>query len=276
VSTTDSRFDYEEYVLSKNELRALIDNDFSELIALIKKCDHLILASTQDLGTVEALSAAVHAHSLFLAAYDLARAGHFSAMFPLFRTAIESAVYGYLFNREEGLVEKWRNRHESEAGFDESKKAFTAAIKRFRGHLKEHDAQSGDTPYEELVSSLYDGAIDFGAHPNPIALTNNMSVVVEPEQLRVRYEYLRTNKAGILQGLFACIDYALAIAVINHLSRMQINPGLPGLDATFLETYRECRALTDKLNGAPIGFDNRYYKRINTFVKKSNNDGEDE
>ncbi|WP_439820608.1 hypothetical protein ACSPX5_27225 [Pseudomonas sp. HLG18] len=268
MSNSDNRFDYEAYTASKNELRKLIENDFAEVIALVNKCDHLILDSTEDLGSTEPLTAAVHAHSLFVAAYDLARAGHFSALFPLFRTAMESAIYGYLFNREEGLVEKWRNRHTSDADFNTSKQAFTAAIKRFRGYIQEHDANSNDTPYEQHIFSLYDAAIDFGAHPNPIALTNNTSVVAEPEQLKVSYEYLRRNKKGILQGLYACIDYALAIAEINHLSRMLVNPELPGLDATFLATFNEYKALSDKLNGQPIGFDNRYYKRINPFVRK--------
>lgn len=269
MSISDTPFDYDEYATARRELRELIQEDFAEAIAHVRKCDHLILASTKNIGSVEALSAAVHAHSLYLAACDLARSGHFSAMFPLFRTAMESAVYGYLFNAEEGLIEKWRNRHVSTECFNESKQAFTRAMTRFRTSIQKHDEQSGDHPYTELLMSLYDAAIDYGAHPNPIALTNNTSVVVEGDKTKFSYNYLRTDGVGIRQGFFACFDYGMAIAVINHFSRMKVDPSLPGLDATFEQFYRETNALSDKLNGEPIGFENRYYTRVNPFVPKS-------
>ena len=266
MSISDTPFDYDQYATARLSLAALIQEDFAEAIAHVRKCDHLILASTENLGSVEALSAAVHAHSLYLAACDLARSGHFSAMFPLMRTAMESAVYGYLFNTEEGLIDKWRNRHVTPECFNESKQAFTRAMTRFRTSIQKHDQHSGDTPYTELLMSLYDAAIDYGAHPNPIALTNNMSVSVEDNQIKFSYDYLRTDLVGIRQGFFACFDYGMAIAVINHFSRMVIDPTLPGLDATFVQFYRETNAVSDKLHGEPIGFKNRYYDRINTFV----------
>lgn len=266
MKTTETHFDYDQYAAAKSELRKCIQKDFTEAIAHVKKCDHLILSSTHELGSVEALSAAAHAHSLFLAAYDLARTGHFSAMFPLFRTAMESAVYGYLFNREEGLIEKWRKRHTSDSDFNLCKKEFTRAMKRFRSYLQEHDQQSGDTPYEAHIMSLYDAAIDFGAHPNPIALVNNTSIIAEGNFFKFSYEYLCTQKEGILKGFLACFDYGIVIAEINHFSRMQVNPNLPGLDDTFLAFSRETNAISDKLCGQPIGFENRYYNRINRFT----------
>ncbi|HFH2580644.1 hypothetical protein [Pseudomonas aeruginosa] len=272
METTSPHFDYDQYAATKYELRKLIQEDFVEAIAHGEKCDHLILSSTRELGAGEALAAAVHAHSLYLAAYDLARAGHFSAMFPLLRTALESAVYGYLFNREEGLIDKWRKRHVSDEDFNNCKQAFTRAMTRFRGYLQEHDKKPGDTPYEEYVMSLYDAAIDFGAHPNPIALVNNTSVIAEGTQSKFTYQYLRTEKKGIAQGFVACFEFATVIAVVNHLSRMQINPELPGLDVTFLDFFRETNAVSDKLNGQPIGFDNRYYNRVNSLVSPKKDD----
>lgn len=139
MSISDTHFDYDQYATARLSLAELIQEDFAEAISHVRKCDHLILASTKNLGSVEALSAAVHAHSLYLAACDLARSGHFSAMFPLIRTAMESAVYGYLFNTEEGLIDKWRNRHVSKECFNESKQAFTRAMTRFRTSIQKHD-----------------------------------------------------------------------------------------------------------------------------------------
>lgn len=268
MGTPDFSFDYDQYSASMAGIDQSIRKNLPQAVEHLKKCDHLILSNLVDLGSVEALSAATHAHSLYLAACKLALGGHFSAMFPLMRTALEAAIYGYLFNKEEGLVEKWRNRHESEEGFKRSKEAFTRAINRFRGYVQEHDRTSGDTPYEKHIFGLYDASIDYGGHPNPIALTNATSVVEETGFLKFRYDYLRKDKHGVVQGMLACFDYGIILAVITHLSRMEVTKGLPGLDATFQPFFRETNVLADDLHGQPIGFDTRYYERINDFVKQ--------
>jgi len=266
MDDSQQNFCYEQYESVKEILREQIKNDFSEIITQVKKCDYIIESSIQGMKTYESLTAAANAHSLFLVAFDLAQSGHFTAMFPLFRTALESAIYGYLFNREEGLSEKWKKRQLSEEDFKSNKQAFTAAVKRFRKYLQHHDEKSGDTPYEEHIMSLYDAAIDFGAHPNPIGLLNNVSLENNGETTKFSYDYLCTDLKDIFKALTACLDYGIAIAEINHLSHIHSNPNHPGLDSIFLDFIIENNAIIDKLNGSPLGFENRYYNRINSFV----------
>ncbi len=259
-------FCYEQYESVKELLREQIKNDFSEIISQIKKCDDMIVSSLYGMDTSESLTVAANAHSLFLVAFDLAQSGHFTAMFPLFRTALESAIYGYLFNREDGLIELWRKRQLSEEDFKSNKQAFTTAVKRFRGYLQQYDKKSNNTPYENYIMTLYDAAIDFGAHPNPIGLLNNVSLENEGEAIKYSYNYLCTDFKNILKAFSACLDYGTAIIAINHLSHIYSNPEHPGLDSICLDFINENSAIVDKLNGSPLDFEQRYYNRINNFV----------
>ncbi len=76
-------YDYDQYVATKHFLREKIEEDFGFALNHLKRCDQLILESVQDVVAGDALAAALHAHSLYLAACDLARAGHLSALFLL-------------------------------------------------------------------------------------------------------------------------------------------------------------------------------------------------
>ncbi|QXI08465.1 hypothetical protein HU718_012410 [Pseudomonas tensinigenes] len=261
-------FDFEQYRDSMVQAEKNITNSLPEAVWHLKKCDHLILSTLENLGSNESRAAAAHSHSLYLAACNLALGAHLSAIFPLLRTAMESAVYGYLFNREPGLYQSWLNRHDNEDSFLENKKSFTPAMKRFRKYLREHDEQSTGTPYEYHIMGLYDAAIDFGAHPNPIALTNATTVEQHEEFEKFKYDYLRVDYSSVAQGIVAIYEYAQAIAMINHFSRMCVTPETEGLDNMFLEFVKETNEICDKLNGNPIGFNSRHYSQINNLVKR--------
>ncbi|MQB16496.1 hypothetical protein DXU77_15585 [Pseudomonas lactis] len=262
-------FGFDQYRASMSETERNITDALPEAVTHLKKCDHLILSTLEGLGCTESRAAAAHAHSLYLAACNLALGAHLSAIFPLLRTAMESAVYGYLFNREPGLSQSWLSRHDDEEGFQQNKRSFTPAVKRFRKYLKEHDEQSKGTPYEKHIMGFFDAAIDFGAHPNPIALSNATTVERHDNFERFKYDYLRVDYPSVIQGLVATYEFAQAIAMINHFSRMCITPGIKGLDEMFLGFVEETNGICDKLNGSPIGFDSRYYTQINNLVKRS-------
>lgn len=262
-------FDFDAYRLSMSIIEKKIITTLPDAIEHLNKCDHLILSTLVGIGCTESRMAATHAHSLYLAACKLAIGGHFSAIFPLFRTAMESAIYGYLFNREPGLSASWVGRHNDQEAFERSKKSFTTAVKRFRKYLQDHDEQTSGTHYEKHIMSFIDAAIDFGAHPNPIALTNATSIDKQDQQTNFKYDYLRPEYSYVIQSLIATYEYGQAIAMINHFSRMCITPNIRGLDEVFLDFIDETNAIADKLNGAPIGFDSPHYNRINNLVKRA-------
>lgn len=265
---TRSVLDFECYRASMSEVERNTTDKLPHAVAHLKKCDELILSTLQGLGCTQSHMAAFHAHSLYLASCNLVLGGHLSAIFPLLRTAMESAIYGYLFNKEPGLSEAWLGRHDDDKGFENSKKSFATAVKRFRGHLQEHDAHSNGTPYEEYIMGYYDAAIDFGAHPNPIALTNGATVDVNDNYTIFKYDYLRIDYGSVIQGLTAAHEYGQVIAMINHFSHMCVNQKALGLDEVFMDFVKETNSIADKLNGTPIGFESRNYSRVNNLAKR--------
>lgn len=57
----------------------------------------------------------MNAYQLFLAGSRMALSGHCAAVFPLLRTALESAAYASLMTRKPELQEVWTHRHQGEA-----------------------------------------------------------------------------------------------------------------------------------------------------------------
>jgi hypothetical protein len=57
----------------------------------------------------------LNAYQLFLSGSRVALSGHPAAVFPLVRTALESACYGFLLEQQPALTETWINRHRSAA-----------------------------------------------------------------------------------------------------------------------------------------------------------------
>ncbi len=58
-----------------------------------------------------------NAFMIYLSAVRVAMTGHEAAIFPLFRTALESACYAFLMSKDESLQEIWSNRHQSAASY---------------------------------------------------------------------------------------------------------------------------------------------------------------
>src|SRR5258708_10058835 len=101
----------------------------------------------------------LNAYQLFLAGARIALSGHPAAIFPLMRTALESASYGFLLEQQPALSEIWSNRHRSEADKKACRKTFT-----FDRAIAGVNDKAPDI--YRLAKEAYEGAIDFGAHPN--------------------------------------------------------------------------------------------------------------
>ncbi|EJN6959759.1 hypothetical protein NRD16_001607 [Photobacterium damselae] len=259
-------YDYDSYELASNCIQSDFNKHFSEVVKCLEKWDSIVNSAAHTLqNDGDAFSLALHAHSLFLGAIRLAKSGHSSAVYPLLRTAFESVTYALLFTQDEGLSEKWKNRHQSEDCFKQSKTAFTPAMKKLRLILQEYDKTSQCTPYEEYIMSMYDAVIDFGAHPNPITITNNSLVSSDGDV--VKYEYLNQLDDQMIKGIFACIDFGVVLSIVMYLSKVLRVADVDSLDKKFMPFINENNALADKINGKPIGFDKRYYNRVNTNTK---------
>lgn len=106
-------------------------------------------------------------HSALCAAFQLALSGQNSEAYVLTRSALEYAAYGNLIALDEKLVLTWLNRNTSAKAMDEQKKAFI--VRKLREGLEKRDKDLA-TRWQRF----YEEAIDFGAHPNQLAIMSSM------------------------------------------------------------------------------------------------------
>lgn len=149
----------------------------------------------------------MNAYMVFLAGVRMALSGHATAVFPLLRTAMESAAYGLLIERDPVLAEVWTHRHRSEADKKACRKAFT--FDQGIVHLKEMAPDVYD-----LAKLAYEGAIDFGAHPNLKGVASHLSINENrPDGMTAVTLASLYGSAHVktLRGLCVCLDFGFAI-----------------------------------------------------------------
>ncbi len=155
-----------------------------------------------------------NAYHLFLAGVRMALSGHPAAVFPLLRTALESAAYGALIAQRPELADVWGSRHKGEAARKACRRAFT--FEKSIAHLKARERN-----IHALAVAAYEGAIDFGAHPNPKSVFYHVSIDEERDDgfkaVTVSSLY-GTDHNYTIGGLCACLDFGLAIIGIIVLS----------------------------------------------------------
>lgn len=168
-----------------------------------------------------AMVLSMNAYMLFLAGVRVAMTGHVTACFPVLRTALESACYGFLIAKDPDLSAVWSDRHKDADSKKVCRKAFGSAVTDV-AKLVEREQPGGG----QWLSDAYDAAIDFGAHPNIKSVFGHVRILEdEPED-----PYFRVNLAGLYGAdhwetyrmLIGCLDFALAIAVV--LTRALDNP----------------------------------------------------
>ncbi|CAO3379248.1 hypothetical protein [Azospirillum argentinense] len=149
----------------------------------------------------------MNAYMGFLAGVRMALSGHSLAVFPLMRVALESACYGLMMARDPALVTIWGARHDSPEHRKVCRNAFTVA--KANAYLK-----GWADDIHQLVADCYEAAIDFGAHPNPIGIMNQVSFDEERSDGNVAVILTGLHGAAngeTIRGLVACLDYGLAI-----------------------------------------------------------------
>lgn len=190
-----------------------------------------------------AMVLSMNAYLLFLAGVRVAMTGHVTACFPVLRTALESACYGYLIAKDPELSVVWINRHKDAASKKACRKAFGSAVTDVAKRVEREQPGGG-----QWLADAYDAAIDFGAHPNIKSVFEHVRILEDvPED-----SYFRVNLAGLYgtdhwetyRMLIGCLDFALAIAVV--LTRALDNPDQEHQD--------QLQALSDEKNRVSKAF----------------------
>jgi hypothetical protein len=136
----------------------------------------------------------LRAHSAFRAACGTSMAGQVAETFPLLRSTLEFAGYGLRIAVNDPLGEVWLRRHDDEETIKVVKREFT--ISNIRGTIEARDKKLA-----EVFDTLYQRAVDFGAHPNERSITGSMSVEEQPGQKLYKQMFLHDDDLPMRHAL---------------------------------------------------------------------------
>lgn len=125
----------------------------------------------------------LRSHASYLGGVRLSVSGQLPEAYMVFRGCLENALYGLLVHEHPDLRSVWLRRHEDEASKQRVRDEFK--IGRMLDLLETKDATTCG-----VVRSLYDRTIDYGAHPNEMALTSVLRQTENPDSVRFDVNYL--------------------------------------------------------------------------------------
>lgn len=170
-----------------------------------------------------------NAFMIWTSGVRVAMSGHESAIYPLFRTALESACYALLISLKPELEAVWSDRDKGDAERKASRKAFGGTVADVVKHLEVMQAGLGT-----FISSLYEASIDYGAHPNTRAIRNHLQVT-PPTDEQKRFDQgsiYPGDSFQVFRALTFALEYGRGIAlVLAHC--------LPVMTATVVEPLRQ-------------------------------------
>jgi hypothetical protein len=191
-------------IAHENELEAMVH--YEKFVGYLERVDRkfrgLMIAEHGDRALARVM--VLVAHSYFLAAIRTALSGQSPPAFTNLRAGIECALYSVIIQHEEGADQVWLNREKDRAT---CRSTFTAA-KGFR--LLEFDPN-----LKVLAQQVYDASIDFGAHPNPLAVIKHLQVKDEGDAFRLSLISLHgIDSVSVTRALTACVETGLVCTLI--------------------------------------------------------------
>ena len=135
-------------------------------------------------------------HSAYLGGVRLAISGQCAETYMVLRGCIEASIYGLYLSRNMESQETWLNRHNNEESIRRVKNEFK--IVKLLGFL-----ESVDPIMHKTAVKLYDLTIDYGAHPNELALTTLLRKTEESGMVKFDLNYLSGD----------CLPFRLALKI---------------------------------------------------------------
>lgn len=234
----------DDYIDHTNETTAALRAENGPLLRMLREFDAYFVKTlwrdAKELSPVAAFLS-MNAYMVYLAGVRTALTGHVVAVFPLLRTALESACYAYLIAKQPELTEIWMNRERDEVTRKACRKNFTDAVAKVAKDLNGVQAGSGDA-----IMEAYTLAIDFGGHPNAKSILEHINL----SEGHKDDAYLQVSLTGLYgaehwetgRHLIACADFAMVLAVV--LTRTLPNPDLLHQDS--LQSLADLKSVSVK------------------------------
>ena len=149
----------------------------------------------------------IKAHSAYRAAAGCAFAGQSAETHALLRLMLENAGYAIRINRTPELAEVWLKRQESDA--DRAKVQSQFKFSKIRKTLA-----SLDVRLENIYFELYERAIAFGAHPNEMSVTSNLTIGEKDNQKEMSLPYLIGDGISLDHSLRSLAQVGVCVLLI--------------------------------------------------------------
>lgn len=149
-------------------------------------------------------------HSSFLASVELALSGQITPTYMTIRGCLENALYGIYFSKNPESAKTWLERNESETSLKKVKE-------EFRPSTMLTELQSYDQWLADIAKHLYEGSIDYGAHPNPRGLLTNLGLLEEDSSIRLELKYLNPKTVAWEACLKAVAEVGICSLLIFKL-----------------------------------------------------------
>ncbi|WIN08523.1 MULTISPECIES: hypothetical protein [Pseudomonas] len=199
----------------------------------------------------------LNSYTMLAGAVREALSGHISCTYPIARTALESACYGFLIGSDNDKASIWGNRHRDKDSLKRCRQMFT--VSNAVSALK-----PVSTEMAEYVQGLYDASIDFGAHPNQRSILAHASAMAirtdstEGFDMTVVYG---VNSWHVNHALLACVEVSQAIAFLIAASADH-HPLLDERIDVFKNWFEEKNRMAEQLAGRPIDYSGPMYSSV--------------
>lgn len=240
----------EDYFRALDETFAQARSGHSLLLPMINEIDAFyrqeVFVRVENANPL-AVQLCLNAHLLLLATARQALSGHPNSVFPLGRTALESACYAYLIMTDESLGDVWLRRDESPQHMKDCRGKFGQAVSEVAKHISQDVASLG-----KLVSDLYQNLINYGAHPNSKSVTDYMHFNEEDEQGLIPVVLgglYAVNDQLTLRGGLAYIETSLITALVVCGALGAGHPLLQEGSTRFHDLFALKGELFDQING---------------------------
>jgi hypothetical protein len=152
----------------------------------------------------------IRAHSCFRAAVQLAIGGQVPESYPLMRSCLENALYGFYLSRNPASRETWLRRHDSDESKKKVKREFQ--IRRLLEELRKVDASEA-----KRADKLYERTIDFGGHPNERAVMQSLKMARQEDRIEFQVPYLIGDTKALQLSLRTTAQVGVCVLGIFRL-----------------------------------------------------------
>ena len=223
-----------------------------DLMSLVVEMDEIfqneIFAHEFEVSTFAGFLA-MNSYTILLSAVRQGLSGHTVTIFPLVRTALESACYAYLIAQDKELEGIWLNRNKSNTALEKCRKNLT--VQRAKTRLMSLSPEMAN-----YVKELYDQSIDHGAHPNRKSvfkhLSNDGEVMDKFHSFTLNGVY-GANSWNVNYSLLVCTEYGQAIAFLLAAC-VRKHPLLHERIEIFQNWLDKKAQIAEELNGREIDY----------------------